>query len=53
VAQITFMTGLMGAGIGALVGLASTSERWEPAAATLTHVSLAPHGMGLAVTIGF
>lgn len=53
VAKITLLSGLWGAGVGGLLGLASSSERWELLGADAVHVSLAPHGLGLAVSVTF
>ncbi len=53
VVEITLLTGLMGGGAGGLLGLASSSERWEKVAAVPVHVSLAPHRLGLSVSLTF
>jgi hypothetical protein len=54
VVQLTFMSGLFGAGVGALIGLASTHERWESVFTRGdVRVSLAPHGLGVGVSIAF
>lgn len=53
VAELTLLSGLWGAGVGALLGLVSTSERWELFGANAANVSLAQHGLGLAVSLTF
>jgi len=53
VIQATVVIGLVGAGVGGLLGLASSSERWEKIAAGPVHVSLAPHRLGLSVSLTF
>ena len=49
----TFLIGAIGSGVGALVGSTSTSDRWEPVTSTRPHVTLAPHGVGLALSLPF
>jgi hypothetical protein len=51
VVESTVVFGLLGAGVGGLVGLASSSERWVKVAAVPVHVSLAPHRLGLSVSL--
>ena len=53
VAQATLIVGVIGVGVGGLVGMASSSERWELIGADPVHVSLAPHGLGFAVSLTF
>jgi hypothetical protein len=53
VVESTVVFGLIGAGVGGLVGLASSSERWVKVAPVPVHVSLAPHRLGLSVSLTF
>ena len=53
VVEATVVFGFIGAGVGGLVGLASSSERWEKVAAVPVHLSLAPHRLGLLVSLTF
>ena len=53
VVESTVVFGLIGAGVGGLVGLASSSERWGKVAAVPVHVSLAPRHFGLSVSLTF
>jgi len=53
VVESTVVLGFIGAGVGGLVGLASSSERWEKVPAGPVHVSLVPHGLGLSVSLTF
>lgn len=53
VVESTVVFGFIGAGVGGLVGLASSSEHWEKVPAGPVHVSLAPHRLGLSVSLTF
>jgi hypothetical protein len=53
VVESTVVFGFIGAGVGGLVGLASSSERWVKVTAEPVHVSLAPHHLGLSVSLTF
>ena len=53
VVQATLIFGFIGGGVGGLVGMASSSERWKLIGADAVHVSLAPHGLGLTVSLTF
>lgn len=52
VVQATLGAGLMGAGVGALIGLASNSEHWEPVSTgSAVRISLTPRRLGVRVSI--
>lgn len=49
----TLFEGAGGAGIGALIGALSHSERWETVSLSRSHVTLTPRGAGVALSLTF
>jgi len=53
VANLTVLAAAEGAGIGALIGAFSHSERWQNEPLTRSRVAVAPYGTGVRVSIAF